>query len=292
MEKKIDIDKCSRDGFKNCYYESAGYGEFKGQVSKIKKGRYLFEKIDVSWEYGGIYYRSKEEHVWLFETKKLKAHNIKIGDNVSFTGIIKPYTRKNGTVDLGIEEIDNIKKIDNYELPTDQELHEQFMQDLKCELCLYTDHCDQVFCMMPESKQKVYIASPNFSEKTKKKIKQIKKLLKNSDYDVYIPDDSPMDNISNKEWSNIIFERNIRELCTSKFVVLLNYGSTMDANTSFVGGFACALGIPILNICMRNNINSLMLINSSYAQMYYDEFIQLENVKLEKITDIVEDEQR
>ena len=146
--KNIDIEKCKRDGFKGCYYDACGYGEFKGKVIKIKNGHYLFEKIFVEWEYGGNVYESKEDHVWIFDTKALEKEKIKIGDCVAFFGVVEPYTRKNGTYELGITDVDLVYKIEDYKLPTDEELFEQAMNDLRCETCLYTDHCDRVFCLL------------------------------------------------------------------------------------------------------------------------------------------------
>lgn len=62
--------------------------------------------------------------------------------------VVIPYTRKNGTYELGITDVDLVYKIEDYKLPTDEELFEQAMNDLKCETCLYTDHCDRIFCLL------------------------------------------------------------------------------------------------------------------------------------------------
>ena len=68
-------------------------------------------------------------------------NGIKVGDCVAFAGEIYPYKRKNGTYDLGIKNPDMVKKIDSYELPSDEELYEQFKQQIKCETCLFSEQC-------------------------------------------------------------------------------------------------------------------------------------------------------
>lgn len=162
MKKEINIDeatidKCSRDGFKGCYFNASGYGDFKGGVIQIKDKstkkrkdiRYLFKRIYVNYDVCFDIIEDKEDHVWIFNASEFKDKGIKVGDCVSFGGQIKPYRRKDGSYDLGIEDPYNIEKINSYELPSDEKLQEQFMKQLKCETCLFADHCDGVFCMLP-----------------------------------------------------------------------------------------------------------------------------------------------
>lgn len=77
-----------------------------------------------------------------------KDKGIKIGDCVSFIGEVLPYVRKDGTYDLGIENPEDIKKIENYELPSDEQIMIQFLKQLRCETCLYSEQCYGTFCMM------------------------------------------------------------------------------------------------------------------------------------------------
>lgn len=162
MKKEINfdetnIDKCSRDGFKGCYLYACGSGYFKGEVIKIKDKstkkrkdiRYLFKRIYVEYDIDLDIYEDKEDHVWIFNASELKDNGINVGDSVRFAGTIKPYRRKNGSYDLGIEDIYDIEKIDSYEQPSNEKLQAQFMKQLECETCLFADHCDGVFCMKP-----------------------------------------------------------------------------------------------------------------------------------------------
>lgn len=140
----------SHNGFKPCYFDAGGFGDFKGEVIEVKKDRYLFKRIFVEYTYGIDVCEDKEDHVWIFDIKELKKASIKKGDCVSFLGKIEPYRRKNGSYDLGITNVDCVEKIESYELPTDEELYKRFLERLKCETCLFTDHCDGLFCMLPQ----------------------------------------------------------------------------------------------------------------------------------------------
>lgn len=152
MSKNMDINKCSRNGFKGCYYDAGGYGQFKGEVVQVKENgsdiRYLFKRIYVEYQSGVDILEDKEDHVWIFKANAFKDKGIKVGDCVSFNGEIIPYVRKDGTYDLGIETPEDITKIENYELPSDEQMMAQFLKQLRCETCLYSEQCYGAFCMM------------------------------------------------------------------------------------------------------------------------------------------------
>lgn len=136
------INKCEREGFKACYYNAGGYGDFKGKVIDIQGDKFCFKQIAVSYTtYDGMIEENKEDHVWVMNGKPFKEKGIQIGNSVSFTGVIRPYQRKDGTHELGIEEAADVEIIEDYELPSDEALEKQFIRQLKCESCLYREHC-------------------------------------------------------------------------------------------------------------------------------------------------------
>ena len=145
-QEHIDINACKRNGFKGCYYES-GFGSFKGQVSKIKSHHICFKRIWVQWEYGLDVCENKEDHVWIFDAEHFFEMGVKEGDCVSFDGEIYPYKRRNGTCELGIRKPECVEKISEYDLPTDEDVFLQNMHKIECELCLFKDHCDGLFCL-------------------------------------------------------------------------------------------------------------------------------------------------
>lgn len=147
---KIIINECTREGFKACYFDGMGYGTFKGEVIDIKDNKYLFKRIHIEYMGDmGIHYVAKEDHVWITDKKEFAKKSIKIGDKVKFSGRIKVYQRSDGSHELGICEITDCSKIDDYELPTSEELEEQFLKQVRCETCMYKNQCYGTFCMMP-----------------------------------------------------------------------------------------------------------------------------------------------
>lgn len=84
----------------------------------------------------------------MFGRTKRNSKNSKKGDCVEFDAEVYRYLRvKNQTIDFGIRNPSFIEKIGEYDLPTEQELREQFLRQVRCEICLLSDHCDRIFCL-------------------------------------------------------------------------------------------------------------------------------------------------
>lgn len=140
-----------RHCFEHCYYNYAAC-MFKGQIIKFvrKKGKVVFNRIYVSGIYmDGDGFKGKEDHVWMdiqpFETYQ-------VGDCLSFEGEIYRYLKKgNGKkISFGIREPYNISKIEDYELPSDDELLMQAINQIICEVCLFKEHCYMGMCIANE----------------------------------------------------------------------------------------------------------------------------------------------
>lgn len=58
------------------------------------------------------------------------------------------YQRRDKSVDFSLKDCSEVNIIDEYTLPSDEQLLKQSADRLRCEVCLYTDHCDRVFCIM------------------------------------------------------------------------------------------------------------------------------------------------
>ena len=89
----------------------------------------------------------KEDHVWIYESQPFVNVGIKVGDKVRFSGTVEPYRRKNGNWELGIVGISQVEIIENYAMPSDDEMKRQFLSQLRCELCLCRGKC-YGFCLM------------------------------------------------------------------------------------------------------------------------------------------------
>lgn len=140
-----------RHCFEYCYYNYVSC-DFKGQISKFnrRKGKVIFNRIYVSGTFmDGEGYEGKEDHVWMdiqpFE-------NYEVGDCISFGGEIYRYlkTGSGKKISFGIKDPYDISKIPDYELPTDEALMMQAIDQIICEVCLFRDHCYMGMCIANE----------------------------------------------------------------------------------------------------------------------------------------------
>ena len=78
------------------------------------------------------------------------------GDCLWFEADIYRYMRKSDgkLIDYGLRNPDNIEKIESYEVPTDEQLIDQQIDQLVCETCRYFDHCYLGMCVANEEERK------------------------------------------------------------------------------------------------------------------------------------------
>ena len=141
-----------RSYFKSCYYNHTM--GFKGQIEKITKDNICFNRIFVSGMYpDGMMYDGKEEHVWMM---KEGFEEYSIGDCLEFFAEVYPYLKtSNGKlIDYSLRNPAGIKKISSYDLPTEKDLIMQEVDQIICETCFLTEHCNRVFCMRPKKEIK------------------------------------------------------------------------------------------------------------------------------------------
>lgn len=141
----------TRGWLATCYYNiTLG---FKGCVSKKTEKHICFDRIMVYGMYSdGVYFDGKEEHVWMdiagFE-------ECQIGDCVSFSAEVYRYVKtSNGKqIDFALRNPEGIKKIEAYELPSDNDLLKQAISVLTCEPCYLSEHCNGDFCILSKNKK-------------------------------------------------------------------------------------------------------------------------------------------
>lgn len=137
-----------RHCFEYCYYSYACC-DFRGQIERFnrKKGKVIFNRIYVSGDLtDGTCYQGKEDHVWM-DIEPFEKYQV--GDCLQFGGEIYRYlkTRNGKQISFGIREPYNIIQIDNYELPTDDEMIMQYVDQVVCEVCLFNEHCYMGMCI-------------------------------------------------------------------------------------------------------------------------------------------------
>lgn len=133
-----------RSWFAMCYYSIPC--EFMGCIEKKTKKNICFKRIYVSGMYpDGDCFEGKEDHVWMdiqgFE-------DFKVGDCASFYADIYRYIKTgNGKVlDYSLRNPQNTRQITSYELPSDDDLIKQSINQILCETCYLSEHCNKTYC--------------------------------------------------------------------------------------------------------------------------------------------------
>lgn len=109
-------------------------------------GKTYADKAKRSISLYGEYFDGKEDHVWM---SKEGFGDCQVGDCFSFFAEVYRYLKtSNGKmIDFGLRNPDNIKKIESYELPSDDELLMQSIDQIICETCMFRDHCYGGMCI-------------------------------------------------------------------------------------------------------------------------------------------------
>lgn len=146
------LGKEHRPYFADCFF-NAGMSHFKGQIEKVKSKHICFKRIFISGMYtDGTMFDGKEDHVWM-DKSGFEEYNV--GDSVSFGAEVYRYVKTgNGKqIDYGLRNPTGIQKIEVYELPSDDELIMQEVEQLICETCSLSDQCNGTYCMNPKKKR-------------------------------------------------------------------------------------------------------------------------------------------
>lgn len=145
LDIQIQSYRKQRSWFATCYYNIPD--EFMGCIEKRTKKNICFQKIYVSGMYpDGGYFEGKEDHVWMdiqgFE-------DFKDGDCVSFNSEVYRYIKTgNGKIpDYSLRNPQGIKKIKSYNLPSDDDLIKQNINQILCETCYLSGHCNKTYCL-------------------------------------------------------------------------------------------------------------------------------------------------
>lgn len=137
--------------FEYCYYSNA-HCDFKGQIERFnrKKGKVIFKRIYIS---GGLMdgscYKGKEDHVWMDIEPFEEYQN---GDCLFFEGEIYRYlkTTNGKQISFGIRKPYNITKVEAYDLPSEDDMIMQAVDQMICEVCWFNEHCYMELCIANE----------------------------------------------------------------------------------------------------------------------------------------------
>ena len=149
------LGKKHRPYFAHCFF-NAFMSHFKGQIEKVSSKHICFKRIFISGMYtDGKIFVGKEDHVWM---DKSGFEEFGVGDSVSFGAEVYRYVKTgNGKlIDYGLRNPTNIQKIEAFELPTDDELIMQEVDQIICETCFLSEQCNRSYCMMSQKKKRLF----------------------------------------------------------------------------------------------------------------------------------------
>lgn len=145
IDIQIQSSGKQRTWFKMCYYNIPC--NFMGCIEKKAKKNICFKRIYVSGMYpDGDCFEGKEDHVWM-DIQGFK--DFKAGDCISFSADVYRYIKTgNGKVlDYSLRNPQEIRQIGPYQLPSDDDLIRQSINEIICETCFLSEHCNKTYCL-------------------------------------------------------------------------------------------------------------------------------------------------
>ena len=127
---------------------------FKGQIEKINAKHVCFKRIFISGMYqDGSMFDAKEDHVWM---DKSGFESFSVGDNVSFGAEVYRYIKTgNGkSIGYGLHHPMDIQKIEEYQLPSDNDILQKEIEQMICDLCFLGKYCNGAYCMMDQKRKR------------------------------------------------------------------------------------------------------------------------------------------
>ncbi len=148
-EEYLDVQMATGKGIRGWFalcHREVPLG-FAGQIVRITKKNICFKRIYVSGMYmDGECFDGREDHVWMSIER---FEDYQVGDCLEFYAETYRYLKtKNGKqIDFGLRNPSEIKKVDSYKLPSDDDLLRQSVNQIICEVCMFRDHCYGEMCI-------------------------------------------------------------------------------------------------------------------------------------------------
>lgn len=148
-EEYLDVQMATGKGIRGWFalcHREVPLG-FAGQIVRITKKNICFKRIYVSGMYmDGECFDGREDHVWMSIER---FEDYQVDDCLEFYAETYRYLKtKNGKqIDFGLRNPSEIKKVDSYKLPSDDDLLRQSVNQIICEVCMFRDHCYGGMCI-------------------------------------------------------------------------------------------------------------------------------------------------
>lgn len=172
-DEYLDIQYNSLDHCKSSLeevYFNRDVGVYRGKISKKSRENILFKKLFIeATRADGTCYENKESHVWM-DNKPFE--HFETGECVEFFADVYRYlkTGHGKQIDYSLCNPICIKKIPQYQLPTDDQIEGQIIDDILWETSLYHDVVDRsnwAFVRNEESYQQKFKALKSMMNKEK-----------------------------------------------------------------------------------------------------------------------------
>ena len=140
------------------YLRMENYGVYFAKVVSIEKEQIVLKDIVAKGiRHDGIQFMGSEDHINIFSEKDIntiKEQNIYPGCRICFTAYPYQYTRKNKSTDFSLCEISNVEIVSDYHIPTREELIDEQIKNLVCEVCLFNNQCYFGMCVVNQNEVK------------------------------------------------------------------------------------------------------------------------------------------
>ena len=141
----------NQNGQQRDYLKLDNFGVYFAKVVSIEENQAVLKNVVIDGiRHDGMGFMGSEDHVNIFNTKDikiLKEKDLQPGCKICFMAQSYEYERKDGSSDFSLCNISDIEIIDDYDIPTKEELINEQIRNLVCEVCLYDDSCDCGVCM-------------------------------------------------------------------------------------------------------------------------------------------------
>lgn len=140
------------------YLKIENFGKYFAKVVSIEENRIVLKNVVIDGiRHYGIGFIGSEDHVNIVETKDVKTltdKDVHPGYKICFTAQPYGYTRKDGSVDISLCDISDVEFVDNYHIPTKDELIDEQIQNLVCEVCIFNENCCGGMCIANQEERK------------------------------------------------------------------------------------------------------------------------------------------
>lgn len=140
------------------YLKLDNFGRYFATVASIDDSHVVLKKVVVDGiRHDGIGFMGSEDHVNIFDAKDIKTlmeKDLHPGDKICFAAQTKEYERKDGSVDFSFCDISDVEVVDNYDIPTKEELIDEQIRNLVCEVCIFNEHCYCRMCVANDDEAK------------------------------------------------------------------------------------------------------------------------------------------